>query len=100
MISIQNILWVQSKKAMHCKIGLVESQFGRRRVALLYDENANPLKPKGTPPLARPFTLEVHLPVIIGTDKVLKFTSESAAKSEADRQLSRFIADVTKEFSK
>lgn len=94
-IAVRNLTWVQDKRVRHGTAGMLHVGNSVRKVAMIVDENSNPLRPRDAKIPPKPFTLELYLPVPTGVDKVLKFTSEASAKSEAARQLSRFISDAT-----
>jgi hypothetical protein len=95
-ISVKNIHWQRHPK-LHAEVGYIESQYGERKVAMLVNENNNPRRPAGGVIPAKPFTLEVYIPLLSTQDKVLKFTREAEAKAEAARLLARFIADTTEQ---
>lgn len=95
-ISIKNLTWRHHPR-LHAEVGYIESQYGERKVAMLINENNNPRRPAGGVIPAKPFTLEVYIPLLTTQDKVLKFTREHEAKAEAARLLGRFIADTTEQ---
>lgn len=94
-IAVRNLTWVQDKRVKHGMAGMLALGNTVRKVAMLVDENRNPLRPAGATVPAKPFTLELYIPLPVGMDKVLKFDNDASAKAEASRQLSRFIADAT-----
>ena len=93
MLRMKPLVWRTRPKAHHILNGLVALRTGERRVAAIIDENRNPLKAKGSPPLARPFTLELYLPLLPSIDRVQKFTELEAAQAAAAKQLERFVSD-------
>ena len=94
-IAVANLIWRPHPRVPHGELAWVVTPKLRLKVAGLIDENANPLKARGSPPLARPFTLELYFPLPAGVDRVRKFTDESAARADAANQLAKFVASVT-----
>lgn len=95
----KQIEWSIMPRVAHGEIGVMQGRYGLRKVAGLINEEANPRRPRSSPPLSKPFTLELYVPVIMGKDRVLKFQTEAAAKAEASRAVLRFVADCTEEVS-
>ena len=91
MLRLRQLQWAPKPGASHILVALLGSG---RRVASIFFENANPLKARGSPPLQRPYTLELYVPLPKGTDKVQKFTELEAAKTAAGKQLERFVSDA------
>lgn len=85
------MMWIQRPRCPH----ILDGKVAERKVASIFLENHNPLRPRGCAPLARPFTLEVYLPMRPGVDKVRKFTALEAAQVVADAMLNQFVADVS-----
>jgi len=93
----KTIEWSIMPRVPHGEVGMVQGRYGLRKVAGVINEGANPRRPRNSPPLAKPFTLELYMPLIMGKDRVLKFTTEEAAKAEAARSLLRLVADCIEE---
>ena len=93
MLIVKNIQWGPMPRTPHGTLGNVVSRGGTRRVCAIINENLSPKRPRGLPSLARPFTLELYLPVRVGQDKVLKFVTEAEALAEAERALNAFLSD-------
>lgn len=91
---IKAIQWSPMPRVPHGIIGTIAGRTGVRRVAGIINENDSPKRPRGLPSLAKPFTLELYLPLNGGQDRILKFTEEAGAKREATRQLLAFIQDT------
>ena len=89
-LSVRNIVWSPHPKLRHASVGFIAG----RRLVMLVDERINPLRPAGGKIPAKPFTLEVYLPLAQGHDKILKYTSEQTAKAEAGRLLAKLVADI------
>lgn len=90
---LKAIVWRVRSRAHHVENGWVQAAGKERRVAAIIDENRNPLKARGSPPLARPITLELYFPLPQSVDRVQKFTSPESARREAAKQLERFVGD-------
>lgn len=93
MLRMKPLVWKPRPKAPHIVNGWVLTHTGDRRVAAVIDENRNPLKARGSPPLARPFTLELYLPLPPSVDRVQKFLASEDAMAAATKQLERFVSD-------
>jgi hypothetical protein len=89
-LAVRNIVWTQHPKLRHAFLGYIAG----RRVMMLVDERLNPRRPEGGKVPAKPLTLEVYLPLAQGHDKILKFTTDTAAKAEAGRLLAKLVADI------
>lgn len=93
MLRMKPITWTPKRGASHILNGMVLIRTGERRVAAIFDESRNPMKARGSPPLARPFTLELYLPLLPSIDRVQKFTELEAAQAAAAKHLERFVSD-------
>lgn len=93
-LSVRPIQWSPMPRVPHGVIGTVQCRHGIRRVAGLICENDNPRKPKGSPLLVRPFTLELYIPLLGGQDRVLKFATRGDAERAAAQALLRLISDL------
>lgn len=78
--------------AQEAWVGMIDGK--RRRVAVLYNEHANPLRAPGSALVAKPFTVELCIPMRIGQDKVMKFKDEAEAKTAAGNSLLCFLSDI------
>lgn len=96
-VIVKRIEWSPMPRVPHGVIGCVSSRFGVRRVAGIINENDNPRKPRGSPSLAKPFTLELYLPLPGGQDRILKHMTRTEAEQGAARALLKFISDLIEE---
>jgi hypothetical protein len=94
-IAVRNIEWEQDRRVRHGTAGYLCVGSTLRKVAMIVNENVNPLRPSHAKVPPKPYTLELYIPVPSSVDKVMKFYTEATAKAEATRQLGRFIADAT-----
>jgi hypothetical protein len=96
-VTVRAIEWSPMPRTPHGVIGTVRSRYGVRRVAGIICENDNPRRPKGSPLLARPFTLELYIPLLGGQDRILKFNTLAEAERGATQAVLRFINDLIEE---
>lgn len=90
------ITWLRSKQLHHAEIAAIEIKDGLHyKVGMLVNETVNPLRPKGTPHPAKPYGIEIYLPITSGQDRVQKFSSKQEAKDKMQHLLDAFIKHVT-----
>ncbi len=94
---VRAIEWSPMPRVPHGLIGTVRCRSGVRRVAGIICENDNPRRPKGSPQLARPFTVEIYLPLVGGQDRIIKCNTMVEAEREATRALLRFVNDIVED---
>ena len=93
---IKVITWSPMPNVPHGELGCVETRRGRLRIAAVINEACNPRRPAGVVNNHRkPFTLELYVPLPVGTDKVQKYASAAEAKSKAVAVLALFVQEVS-----
>jgi hypothetical protein len=83
---------------VHGQLALLAGRNGTyRRVAAIFNENLNPLRPRDAAPYSNAvFTLELYFPSVYGGGQghIVKSASEEQAKAELERRFLDFIEDV------
>lgn len=93
---VVTIQWIRHPRFAHAQMGVTRTAHGDwRKVAVLFSAGKNPKLPKGVDLGARPFTLELYLPMVVGIDRILKYQTEEAAKHAAQSMLRLFVAEVS-----
>ena len=89
------IEWGSMPHTPHGQLGCVTTRWGTLRIAAVINESINPGRPSGVAYRhPKPFTLELYLPIPVGTDKVQKYATEDEAKAKAVAVLARFLQEV------
>jgi hypothetical protein len=96
-VIVRPIEWSPMPRVPHGVIGTVRCRHGIRRVAGIVSENENPRKPRGSPLLAKAFTLELYVPLLGGQDRILKFETREAAERAAAQAVLRLVSDLLEE---
>ena len=90
------IEWGSMPRTPHGQLGCVTTRWGTLRIAAVINERINPGRPSGVLYRhSKPFTLEVYIPLPVGTDKVQKYATEEEAKAKAVAVLARFLQEVS-----
>ena len=90
------IEWGSMPRTPHGQLGCITTRWGTMRIAAVINEALNPGRPAGAVSRhPKPFTLEVYIPLPVGTDKVQKYATEEEAKEKASKLLERFVAEVS-----
>lgn len=89
------IEWGNMPRTPHGQLGCITARWGTLRIAAVINESINPGRPAGAVfRYPKPFTLELYIPLPVGTDRVQKFATEEEAKAKAHATLDRFINEV------
>lgn len=90
------IEWGNMPRTPRGQLGCITTRWGTMRIAAVINEALNPGRPAGAVSRhPKPFTLEVYIPLPVGTDKVQKYATEEEAKDKASKLLERFVAEVS-----
>lgn len=88
------VKWLRHPSLSHAEMAVVELRRPTGlyyKVGLLVNENRNPARPRGGKVPARPWGLELYLPLTSGQDRVQKFPTESAARERMDKIINDFV---------
>ena len=91
----KEIAWGSMPRTPHGELGCITTRWGTLRIAAVINEALNPNRPVGAVSRhPKPFTLELYIPLPVGTDKVQKYATADEAKAKAATALARFIHEV------
>lgn len=89
------ITWLRHPQLVHAEMAVVTVKRGLYfKVGLLVKEHANPARPKGGVIPAKPWGVELYVPLTQGQEKVQKFDTERAARERIAKAVEYFAATV------